>query len=59
MIYKVGEDRDSNLWIGTRDSGVMKIPSNGFVTYSSQDGLLTGNADAEIFEAKQRIRQTP
>jgi ligand-binding sensor domain-containing protein len=50
VIYKMGEDRDGNLWIGTRDSGVMKMPGNGFVTYSAQDGFLSGNADASIFE---------
>jgi ligand-binding sensor domain-containing protein len=50
VIYKMGEDRDGNLWIGTRDSGVMKMAGNGFVTYSAQDGFLTGNADASIFE---------
>ena len=50
VIYKVAEDRDGNLWMGTRDSGVMRFAVNGFVTYSAQDGFLTGNADAEIFE---------
>jgi ligand-binding sensor domain-containing protein/signal transduction histidine kinase len=50
VIYKIGEDRDGNLWIGSRDSGVMKMAGDGFVTYDSQDGFLTGNADAEIFE---------
>jgi ligand-binding sensor domain-containing protein/two-component sensor histidine kinase len=50
VIYKISEDRNGNLWIGTRDSGVMKMAGNGFVTYSAQDGFITGNADAGIFE---------
>jgi signal transduction histidine kinase/ligand-binding sensor domain-containing protein len=50
VIYKLSEDRDGNLWIGTRDSGIMKMPGNGFVSYTAQDGYVTGNADASIFE---------
>jgi signal transduction histidine kinase/ligand-binding sensor domain-containing protein len=50
VIYKINEDRDRNLWIGTRDNGVMKMPDDGFVTYGMQDGFITGNADSRIFE---------
>ncbi len=54
VIYKIDGDRDGNLWIGTRDNGLMKMAGSGFVTYGSQHGFLTGNADAGIVEDLNR-----
>jgi signal transduction histidine kinase/ligand-binding sensor domain-containing protein len=45
----LAEDRDGNLWVGTRSHGLMRLAHNGFLTYSAAeetDGMGVG----EIFE---------
>ncbi len=45
----LAEDRDGNLWIGSRSHGLMRIAPHGFLTYASPD-LPGAIAVAEIFE---------
>jgi len=39
-VWALVEDEDGNLWLGTEDSGAMRIARNGFLSYGSRDGLL-------------------
>src|SRR5262249_28789228 len=39
QITALTEDRDGNIWIGTKGTGVMRMAAGGFVTYSFEDGL--------------------
>lgn len=44
-----GEDSAGNLWIGTETTGVMRVASNGFTSYSTADGL-PDNRISSVFE---------
>ena len=35
----IGEDQSGNLWLGTGDEGAKRIARDGFVTYTTADGL--------------------
>jgi len=35
------EDANGNLWVGTEEDGLMRIPPAGFVGYTQGDGLLS------------------
>lgn len=57
-VYNLAEDREGNLWIGTRDSGAMRIASSDFATFGPADGFSpgvhnticeTGNGELLIF----------
>src|SRR5262249_16519971 len=37
-VFKLAEDRDGNLWLGTFLGGVMRIARPGLVTYGEADG---------------------
>ncbi len=50
-VYNVIEDREGNLWVGTRQSGVMRIASSGFTTFGAADGY-TPAAHNTIWEAQ-------
>jgi signal transduction histidine kinase/ligand-binding sensor domain-containing protein len=45
----LAEDRDGNLWVGTRSHGLMRIAHNGFLTYAAP-GAPGGIAVAAILE---------
>jgi signal transduction histidine kinase len=45
----LAEDRDGNLWVGTRSHGLMRIAHDGFVTYAAP-AAPGGIAVAAIFE---------
>jgi signal transduction histidine kinase/ligand-binding sensor domain-containing protein len=48
-LVGLAEDRDGNLWVGTRSHGLMRLAHNGFVTYGA--GEETGGPGvAQIFE---------
>lgn len=38
-IYSLIQDSEGNLWIGTRNNGVMRIAGSGFTTFGAQDGF--------------------
>ncbi|HEV3457528.1 MAG TPA: two-component regulator propeller domain-containing protein [Thermoanaerobaculia bacterium] len=48
-LSSLAEDRDGNLWVGSRSHGLMRIAHNGFLTYASP-AAPGGIAVAEIFE---------
>jgi ligand-binding sensor domain-containing protein len=50
QIYKLAEDRDENLWIGTRRGGVMRMARRGFISYGEADGFRSGTTHHDIFE---------
>lgn len=54
-IYKLTEDRTGNLWIGTKNAGVMRLDRHGFVTYGESDGFRSGDYVASIFEVSGRL----
>ncbi len=39
IVTSLGEDANSNLWIGTQGRGLMKLTRNGFITFTKADGL--------------------
>ncbi len=39
LLRSLGEDADGNLWIGTLGSGLMKIASSGFTSFTKADGM--------------------
>jgi ligand-binding sensor domain-containing protein/signal transduction histidine kinase len=43
-ITALCEDLAGNLWLGTAAAGAAKLSHNGFVTYTSGDGIATANA---------------
>jgi ligand-binding sensor domain-containing protein/signal transduction histidine kinase len=48
-LVGLAEDRDGNLWVGTRSHGLMRLARDGFLTYGP--GEETGGPDVgEIFE---------
>jgi ligand-binding sensor domain-containing protein/signal transduction histidine kinase len=49
-ILKLAEDSNGNLWIGTALSGVMKMVRQGFSSFDSRDGFLSGMNHESIFE---------
>ncbi|HSS47608.1 MAG TPA: two-component regulator propeller domain-containing protein [Thermoanaerobaculia bacterium] len=50
----LAEDRDGNLWVGTRSHGLMRLAHNGFVTYGVAEEAA-GPGVAEIFEAGSNL----
>jgi signal transduction histidine kinase/ligand-binding sensor domain-containing protein len=50
-VLKLAEDSDGNLWMGTRQGGVMKMPREQFVTFEEQDGFQTAD-HRSIFESE-------
>jgi signal transduction histidine kinase/ligand-binding sensor domain-containing protein len=48
-VTALAEDRDGNLWAGTRSHGLMRIARNGFVTYGVP-AAPEGSGVSEIFE---------
>ena len=46
-ITAVAEDRSGNLWLGTANSGAMRVTRGGFTTYGKEDGI---EAVTDIFE---------
>jgi ligand-binding sensor domain-containing protein/two-component sensor histidine kinase len=51
-IYALEEDRDSNLWIGTKESGVMRLPRGGLTMYTEREGYRSGAFSSSIFETR-------
>jgi len=45
----LAEDRDGNLWVGTRSHGLMRLAHNGFVTYGAAEEPA-GPGVGQIFE---------
>jgi len=50
-ITRVAPDPDGNLWLGTGQSGLMRLSRQGFVQYTEADGLRPG-WDAAFFETR-------
>ncbi len=48
-MWSLAEDRNGNLWIGSDDSGVMRLARNGFRRYERRDGL-TSDRVASLLE---------
>jgi ligand-binding sensor domain-containing protein/signal transduction histidine kinase len=48
-LIGLAEDRDGNLWVGTRSHGLMRLAHNGFLTYGAGEES-GGPGVAEIFE---------
>jgi signal transduction histidine kinase/ligand-binding sensor domain-containing protein len=48
-VVCLAEDRDGNLWAGTRSHGLLRIAHNGFLTYGAA-GAAEGFNVSEIFE---------
>jgi ligand-binding sensor domain-containing protein/signal transduction histidine kinase len=48
-VRSISQDRDGALWIGSESSGAIKLPRNGFTSYSMADGLRS-NRIGFIFE---------
>ncbi|HEV7785991.1 MAG TPA: two-component regulator propeller domain-containing protein, partial [Thermoanaerobaculia bacterium] len=48
-LVGLAEDRDGNLWVGTRSHGLMRLAHNGFVTYGAAEDSA-GPGVGEIFE---------
>lgn len=42
-VLRLAEDNSRNLWLGTHHSGVLRMPLEGFRTYSEQDGFVPGD----------------
>lgn len=49
QTYKMAEDKDGNLWLGTFQGGVARIARPGFITYDATDGFHPNSAN-NIFE---------
>jgi PAS domain S-box-containing protein len=47
-IARLTEDREGNLWFGTKALGALKVMRNGWTTYGEADGL--GESVASMFE---------
>ena len=41
-VYNLTQDNEGNLWVGTRNSGVMRIAGSGFTTFGLRDGFTPG-----------------
>lgn len=41
-VYNLTQDNEGNFWVGTRNSGVMRIAISGFTTFGEQDGFVPG-----------------
>lgn len=50
IIGALTEDREGNLWLGTRALGALKILRHGWTTYDEADGL--GESVGSIFESR-------
>ena len=51
-LIGLAEDRDGNLWVGTRSHGLMRLAHNGFLTYNTAEETA-GPGVSEIFEDSQ------
>ncbi|MFM7051067.1 MAG: two-component regulator propeller domain-containing protein [Planctomycetota bacterium] len=40
-VFSIGEDRDGNIWIGTRDGGAWRYDGHGLRQFTASDGLTT------------------
>jgi hypothetical protein len=49
-IFKLFEDSNGSLWMGTTVSGVMKMVRQGFASFDARDGFLSGTNQESIFE---------
>jgi ligand-binding sensor domain-containing protein/signal transduction histidine kinase len=49
-ILKLAEDADGNLWMGSSVGGVMKLVRQGFASFDSRDGFLSGSNQESIVE---------
>ena len=47
---QLAEDRAGNLWIGTFDSGALRLASTGFTAFDREDGLLFSRSAAILEE---------
>ena len=50
-IWALGEDREGGLWIGTANSGAMRLARDGFTTYGTADGLDSAYVAAILEDA--------
>lgn len=50
-VHIVQEDRAGNLWMGTRNSGVMRMARNHFATWTNADGFQPGH-QAIVFSGR-------
>jgi ligand-binding sensor domain-containing protein len=48
-MWSLAQDRTGNVWIGSDDSGVMRLARNGFRRYDRRDGLASDRV-ASLFE---------
>jgi signal transduction histidine kinase/ligand-binding sensor domain-containing protein len=53
QIYRLAEDRDGNLWIGTRADGIMRLAREGFVTFGETDGFRAGTFQSTLTETPE------
>lgn len=41
-VLKMADDPEGNLWLGTAQSGLMRLPRPGFVQFTEADGFVPG-----------------
>ncbi len=49
-IYCLFEDSKGNIWVGTEDGGVARFNGREFITYNTDNGLVSNNEIEEILE---------
>jgi ligand-binding sensor domain-containing protein/signal transduction histidine kinase len=54
-VTALAQDRDGNLWIGTRAAGILKLTRGGFLTYDDADGLLAPDIHALFEDSAGRL----
>ncbi|MBL8292363.1 MAG: hypothetical protein JNN08_11035, partial [Bryobacterales bacterium] len=54
-VLRLAEDNARNLWLGTYHSGVMRMPLEGFRTYSEQDGFLPGDEQSLLLSPQGNV----
>ena len=47
-VAYAGEDREGNLWLASRATGVLRVARHGFITFRESDGL--GSSVGGVFE---------
>lgn len=50
-IWKIFQDRESNLWFTSRENGISKLTSERFYMFTTEDGLLFSTTD-RIYQSK-------